>query len=134
MWELNAPGYELLTHKDISQYVYHNKVALMTVQLNVRYQGSTRFWLSDRRLKLLRNLFSFKVRYPIIMQAYRDPNPKAAFSYKLYEKMPIGQPLNLYYLRKTDSLRILIGFTGVFREILHTRAPFEETMENYISL
>ena len=31
-------------------------------------------------------------------------------------------------------LRLLIGFTGVLREILHTRAPFDETMENYISL
>ena len=36
--------------------------------------------------------------------------------------------------RYPAHLRLLIGFTGVFREILHTRAPFEETMENYISL
>ena len=33
-----------------------------------------------------------------------------------------------------QNLRLLIDFTGVFREILHTRAPFDATMENYTSL
>ena len=30
-------------------------------------------------------------------------------------------------------LRLLIGFTNVFREILRTRAAFDKTGENYIS-
>ena len=29
---------------------------LTTIQLYLRYQESTRFWISDQRLKLLRNL------------------------------------------------------------------------------
>ena len=31
-----------------------------------------------------------------------------------------------------DYLRLLIGFTSVFREILRTRTAFDKTTENYI--
>ena len=35
---------------------------------------------------------------------------------------------------KREHLRLLIGFTGVLREILRSRASFNETTKNYISL
>ena len=35
---------------------------------------------------------------------------------------------------KREHLRLLIGFTGALREILRSRASFNETTENYISL
>ena len=46
------------------------------------------------------------VRYPLIMQAYSDPEPKPTVAYKLYRKKPMGQPLKVNYLTKTiDNLR-----------------------------
>ena len=52
---------------------------LTTVHLYLCFQGSTRFWLSDQRLKLLDKLF-FHGPLATIMQACSDPNPKPTYN------------------------------------------------------